>query len=55
MAARDGRRIVVTLRSTEGTGTTYTTTKNRQNQRERMELVKYDRRLQRRVVFRETR
>lgn len=55
MSKRDGKRVVVTLRSTGGTGTSYATTKNRQNQRERLELVKYDRRLQRRVVFRETR
>jgi len=55
MAKRDAARVVVTLRSTEGTGTTYTTTKNRRNQRERLELLKYDRRLQRRALFRETR
>ncbi|GEM_PF-1481391 len=50
MPKRDAKRVVVTLRSTEGTGTTYTTTKNRANQRERLELCKYDRRL-RRVAF----
>jgi large subunit ribosomal protein L33 len=55
MPKRDAKRVVVTLRSTEGTGTTYTTTKNRANQRERLELRKYDRRLRRVVVFRETR
>lgn len=55
MARKDGKRIVVTLRSTEGTGSTYTTTKNRQNQRERLELLKYDPKLRRRTIFRETR
>lgn len=55
MSKRDGKRVIITLRSMAGTGTSYTTTKNRQNQRERLELVKYDRRLQRRVLFRETR
>ena len=55
MARGDAKRIVVTLRSTEGTGSTYTTTKNRQNQRERLELLKYDPKLRRRAIFRETR
>ena len=55
MATKDGKRVLVTLRSTEGTGSTYTTTKNRLNQRERMELMKYDRKLQRHVLFRESR
>ena len=55
MAKRDAKRVVVTLRSCEGTGSTYTTTKNRANQRERLELRKYDPRLQRVALFRETR
>ncbi len=55
MAKKDGNRIAVTLRSTEGTGTSYRTTKNRINQRERLELYKYDRRLRRKVLFREAR
>ena len=55
MARGDAKRIVVTLRSTEGTGSTYTTTKNRTNQRERLELRKYDRKLRRVVLFREAR
>ncbi|MTV24995.1 50S ribosomal protein L33 [Nitriliruptoraceae bacterium ZYF776] len=53
--AKDGKRVTVTLLSTEGTGTTYTTTKNRQTQRERLEMRKYDRKLRRTVVFREKR
>lgn len=55
MARRDAKRVTVTLRSTEGTGSTYTTTKNRTTQRGRMELRKYDPKLRRVVVFRETR
>ena len=55
MAKRDSRRVVVTLCSTEGTGSTYTTTKNRLNQRERLELNKYDPKLRRTARFRETR
>lgn len=55
MAKKDAKRVVVTLRSTEGTGSTYTTTKNRANQRARLELRKYDPKLRRVVVFRETR
>lgn len=53
--SKDGKRVRVTLRSTEGTGTSYSTTKNRLNDRERLELRKYDRKLRRVVVFREVR
>lgn len=54
MAAKKGEnRIKVKLRSTEGTGYTYITTKNRQNQRERIEMKKYDPVLRRHVVFKE--
>jgi large subunit ribosomal protein L33 len=55
MAKRDQKRPIVTLLSTEGTGTTYTTRKNRTNTRERLELRKYDRVLRRVVTFREKR
>ncbi|TVR19407.1 MAG: 50S ribosomal protein L33 [Nitriliruptor sp.] len=55
MARKDAKRVVVTLRSTEGTGSTYTTTKNRANQRERLELRKYDPKLRRVALFREAR
>jgi large subunit ribosomal protein L33 len=55
MAKRDAKRPTITLVSTEGTGTTYTTTKNRATQRERLELRKYDRVLRRVVTFREKR
>lgn len=53
--AKSDTRVIVKLRSTEGTGSTYTTTKNRSTQRERMELRKYDPVLRRHVLFRETR
>jgi large subunit ribosomal protein L33 len=53
--AKNDRRPVITLRSTAGTGSTYTTTKNRQNQRERLVLRKYDPVLRRHVEFREDR
>ncbi|MCH4159926.1 50S ribosomal protein L33 [Bifidobacterium sp.] len=48
-------RPVITLRSTEGTGFTYTTRKNRRNTPDRVELLKYDPIVRRRVIFRETR
>lgn len=56
MAARGSEvRPVVKLRSTAGTGFTYVTRKNRRNDPDRMELVKYDPRVRRHVVFREER
>jgi large subunit ribosomal protein L33 len=55
MARKDERRPVITLRSTAGTGVTYTTRKNRVNHRERLVLRKYDRVLRRHVEFREDR
>ena len=51
--AKADNRIKVKLRSTEGTGYTYITTKNRQKQRERIELKKYDPVLRRHVMFKE--
>lgn len=55
MAKRDDIRPVITLRSTEGTGASYTTRKNRRNTTGRIELKKYDPVLRRHVIFRETR
>lgn len=55
MAKRDAKRPTITLVSTAGTGTTYTTTKNRTTQRERLELRKYDRAIRQVVTFREKR
>jgi large subunit ribosomal protein L33 len=52
--AKDGPRIKILLRSVEGTGTTYATTKNRRTTTAKLELRKYDARLRRHVIFRET-
>lgn len=49
-------RPVITLKSTAGTGFTYTTTtKNRRNTPDRLELTKLDPVVRKRVLFRETR
>ncbi len=53
--ARNDKRPIIKLRSTAGTGYTYVTTKNKVNQRERMELRKYDPVVRRHVVFKEER
>jgi len=50
---KDGPRIKILLRSTAGTGTTYATTKNRRNTTEKLELLKYDPRVRKHVLFRE--
>lgn len=55
MARRDRKRPTITLRSTADTGFTYTTVKNKVNDRERMTLRKYDPVVRRHVVFREDR
>ena len=51
--AKDGPRIKILLRSSEGTGVTYATTKNRRNTTAKLELRKYDPVLRRHVMFRE--
>lgn len=51
--AKDGPRIKILLRSTEGTGTTYATLKNRRNTTAKLELRKYDSKLRRHTIFRE--
>lgn len=51
--AKDGPRIKILLRSTEGTGTVYATTKNRRTKAAKLELKKYDSKLRRHVLFRE--
>ncbi|MCB0990855.1 MAG: 50S ribosomal protein L33 [Acidimicrobiales bacterium] len=53
--AKSDKRPIIKLRSTEGTGTTYVTRKNKSNTRERIELKKYDPVLRRHVVFKEER
>jgi large subunit ribosomal protein L33 len=55
MAKKDDKRPIITLRSTAGTGTTYTTRKNRINDRERLVLRKYDKKIRRHVEFKEDR
>ncbi len=53
--AKNDKRPIIKLRSTEGTGYTYVTRKNKVNDRQRIELKKYDPVLRRHVVFREER
>ncbi|MFC8509726.1 50S ribosomal protein L33 [Streptomyces sp. NPDC057411] len=53
--ARITQRPVVTLRSTAGTGVTYVTRKNRQNDPDRLVLRKYDPVVAAHVEFREVR
>lgn len=52
MAKTTEIRPVITLRSTAGTGSTYTTTKNRRNNPDRL---KFDPVIRKRVMFREVR
>jgi large subunit ribosomal protein L33 len=49
------RRPIIKLKSTEGTGYTYVTRKNKVNTRERLEIKKYDPILRRHVMFKEER
>ncbi len=53
--AKSDKRPIVKLRSTEGSGFTYVTRKNKSNTRERIELKKYDPVLRRHVIFKEER
>lgn len=53
--AKNEKRPIVKLKSTEGTGFTYVTRKNKANTRERLELMKYDPILRRHVNFKEER
>ena len=52
MAGSD-KRPIIKLRSTAGTGYTYVTTKNKINDRERIELKKYDPKVRKHVIFKE--
>ncbi|MBM3683297.1 MAG: 50S ribosomal protein L33 [Actinobacteria bacterium] len=52
---KNDKRPIIKLRSTEGSGYTYVTRKNKVNTRERLEIKKYDPVLRRHVVFREER
>ncbi|CAA9553402.1 MAG: LSU ribosomal protein L33p @ LSU ribosomal protein L33p, zinc-independent [uncultured Truepera sp.] len=49
----DGPRVKVLLRSAEGTGMVYATTKNRRTTTHKLELKKYDPKLRKHVLFRE--
>ena len=52
---KDAKRPIVKLRSTAGTGFMYVTRKNKVNTRDRLELMKYDPKVRRHVLFREER
>lgn len=51
--AKEGPRIIIKLESTAGTGYYYTTTKNRRNTQEKLELKKYDPVARKHVIFKE--
>lgn len=53
MASKKGNRIVIKIRSTES-GHQYTTTKNRKNDPNRLELKRYDPLVRRHVTYRES-
>jgi large subunit ribosomal protein L33 len=52
--AKKGKREKIKLESSAGTGHFYTTTKNRQNTPDKLELKKYDPRVRKHVVYKET-
>ena len=49
-----GARDKIKLESTAGTGHFYTTTKNKRNMPEKMEIKKYDPKARKHVAFKET-
>jgi large subunit ribosomal protein L33 len=49
-----GKREKIKLESTEGTGVFYTTTKNRRTSTGKLEMMKYDKKAQKHVLFKET-
>ena len=53
--ARNDKRPIIKLKSTAGTGYTYVTKKNKVNDRERIELKKYDPKIRKHVIFKEER
>ena len=55
MAKSSDKRPIIKMRSTAGTGFTYTTRKNKTNTRERLELMKYDPVVRKHVPFKEER
>ena len=52
--AGNSKREIIQLESTEGTGYRYTTTKNKRLHPDRFELKKYDPKLRKYVLFKET-
>ena len=54
MAKSKGAREKIKLESTAGTGVFYTTTKNKQKTPDKLELKKYDPKVRKHVVFKET-
>ena len=55
MAKRSNQpRDKITLRSTAGTGTTYTTEKNKRNHPHHLVISKYDKKARRHMEFRES-
>ncbi|MFT7600355.1 MAG: large subunit ribosomal protein L33 [Acidimicrobiales bacterium] len=55
MAKSGDKRPIIKMRSSAGTGFTYTTRKNKTNTRERLELMKYDPVVRKHVAFKEER
>lgn len=53
MPAGSDKRPIIKLKSTAGTGYQYVTTKNKVNDRERIELMKYDPKVRKHVIFKE--
>jgi large subunit ribosomal protein L33 len=51
LMAGKGNRVIIRLVSEAGTGTAYSTTKNKRNRPEKLKLKKYDAKLRRRVFF----
>jgi large subunit ribosomal protein L33 len=47
-------RDKIKLESTAGTGHFYTTTKNKRNMPDKMEIVKYDPKARKHVIYKET-
>jgi len=52
--AGNSKRTIIQLESTAGTGYRYTFTKSKKKHPERVEYVKYDPLVRKRVVFKET-
>ncbi len=52
--ARKGGRELIRLVSSAGTGYFYTTTKNRQNTPDKLEMKKYDPKVRKHVMFKES-